>query len=125
MTLVRWLTFSLQSLTVTLSPDLLDSFLSSDASICSTKVFPPLGSSDHVIISVSIDFPSNLKADTLFITQLMAIFVLICTVFLILCELIHQRMFLYLVLWPLVLNFVSGSRLQYIPTVDIRSSNSF
>ena len=41
------------------SPALLDLFLSSDASICSTMVFPPLGNSDHVIVSVSIDFPSN------------------------------------------------------------------
>ena len=41
------------------SPALLDFFLSSDASICSTMVFPPLGNSDHVVISVSINFPSN------------------------------------------------------------------
>ena len=41
------------------SPAFLDLFLSSDASICSTMVFPPLGNSDHVAVSVSIDFPSN------------------------------------------------------------------
>ena len=29
-------------------------------------VFPPLGNSDHVVISVSIDFPINSKQDTLF-----------------------------------------------------------
>ena len=40
------------------SPSLLDLFLSSDASICSTKAFPPLGNSDHVVVSVYIDFPS-------------------------------------------------------------------
>ena len=40
------------------SPALLDLFISSDASICSTIAFPPLGNSDHVV-SVSIDFPSN------------------------------------------------------------------
>ena len=40
------------------SPALLDLFLSSDASICSTMVFPPLGNSD-VVVSVSIVFPSN------------------------------------------------------------------
>ena len=39
------------------SPALLDFFLSSDASICSTMAFPPLGNSNHVV-SVSIDFPS-------------------------------------------------------------------
>ena len=38
------------------SPALLDFFLSSDASICSTMAFTPLGNSDHVVVSVSIDF---------------------------------------------------------------------
>ena len=28
--------------------------------------FPPLGNSDHVLVSVSIDFPINSKQDTLF-----------------------------------------------------------
>ena len=41
------------------SPALLDLFCISDASICSTMVFPPLGNSDHVAVSVSIDFPTN------------------------------------------------------------------
>ena len=41
------------------SPALLDLFLSSDASICSAMAFPPLGSSDHVVVSVSIDFPES------------------------------------------------------------------
>ena len=41
------------------SPALLDLFLSSDASICSAMAFPPLGNSDHVVVSVSIDFPTN------------------------------------------------------------------
>ena len=36
------------------SPALLDLFISSDASICSTMVFPPLGNFDHVVVSVSI-----------------------------------------------------------------------
>ena len=40
------------------SPALLDLFLSCDASMCSTMAVPPLGNSDHVVISVSIDFPS-------------------------------------------------------------------
>ena len=48
------------------SPFLLDLFLSSDASICSTMAFPPLGTSDHVVVSVSIDFPINSKQDTPF-----------------------------------------------------------
>ena len=41
------------------SSDLLDLFISSDASISSTTAFPSLGNSDHVIVSVSIDFPPN------------------------------------------------------------------
>ena len=48
------------------SPSLLDLFLSSDASICSTRAFLPLGNSDHVIVSVSIDFPSNSQWDARF-----------------------------------------------------------
>ena len=48
------------------SPALLDLFFSSDTSICSTMAFPPLGSSDHVVVSVSIDFPVNSKQDTPF-----------------------------------------------------------
>ena len=48
------------------TPALLDLFISSDASICSTMTFPPLGNSDHVAVSVSIDFPINTKQDTPF-----------------------------------------------------------
>ena len=48
------------------SPALLEFFLSSDASICSTMAFTPLGNSDHVVVSVYIDFPSNLQWDALF-----------------------------------------------------------
>ena len=40
-------------------PALLDLFISSDASICSTMDFPSLENSDHVVVSVPIDFPSN------------------------------------------------------------------
>ena len=48
------------------SPALLDLFISSDASICSAMAFPPLGNSDHVVVSVSIDFPVNSKQVTPF-----------------------------------------------------------
>ena len=48
------------------SPALLDLFLSSDASICFTVAFPLLGNSVHVVVSVSIDFPSNSQRDALF-----------------------------------------------------------
>ena len=48
------------------SPALLDLFLSSGASICSTMAFPPLGNSDHVVVSVFIVFPINSKQDAPF-----------------------------------------------------------
>ena len=44
----------------------LDLVLSSDASICSTTAFPPLGNSDHVVVSFSVDFPSNSQRDASF-----------------------------------------------------------
>ena len=49
-----------------LSPALLNLFISSDASICSTMAFPLLGNFDHVVVSVSIDFSSNKKCDAPF-----------------------------------------------------------
>ena len=48
------------------SPALLDLFISSDTSICSTMAFPPLGISDHVVVSFSINFPTNSQQDALF-----------------------------------------------------------
>ena len=47
------------------SPALLDLFISSDASICFTMAFPPLENSDHVVVSVSIDFPTNSQRDAI------------------------------------------------------------
>ena len=38
----------------------------SDASTCSAMTFPSLGNFDHVVVSVSIDFPINSKRDALF-----------------------------------------------------------
>ena len=66
MTSLKWLTFLLGSLTATLSPALLDLFISSDTSICSKIAFLLLGNSDHVAVLVSINFPSNSKRDVLF-----------------------------------------------------------
>ena len=51
---------------MTFQPALLDLFISSDVSICSTIAFSPLGNSDHVVVSVSIDFPINSKQDAPF-----------------------------------------------------------
>ena len=53
-----WLWFS--------QPSSFGFFLSSDASISSSIALPQLGNSDHVVISVSIDFPTNSKCDALF-----------------------------------------------------------
>ena len=47
------------------SPALLDLFISSDTSIC-IMVFPPMGNSDNVVISISIDFLSNSNRDAPF-----------------------------------------------------------
>ena len=41
------------------SSALLNFFISSGASICSAMAFPSLKNSDHIVVSVSIDFPSN------------------------------------------------------------------
>ena len=62
MTLSICLTFLLGPLTDSHSPALLDLFLSSDVSICSTMTLPP----NHDVVSVSIDFPSNSKQDAPF-----------------------------------------------------------
>ena len=48
------------------SPVLFDLFISSDASICSTMAFLGMGNSDHVVVLVSIDFPTNSKRDAVF-----------------------------------------------------------
>ena len=40
--------------------------ITSDAGICSTMAFAPLGNSDHVVVSVSIVFLSNSQWDALF-----------------------------------------------------------
>ena len=48
------------------SSALLDLLLSSGANICSTMAIPPLGNSDHVVVSVSIGFPTNSQWDALF-----------------------------------------------------------
>ena len=31
--------------------------------ICSPMTFPPMGNSDHAVVSVSVDFPSNSQRD--------------------------------------------------------------
>ena len=64
MTLLRWLAFLLGTLTVALTVLLFwIYFFFSGAMMCSKMAFPPLGNSDHVVVSVSIYFPSNAKPD--------------------------------------------------------------
>ena len=46
-------------------PALVDFFFSDD-NICSTMAYLPLGNSDHIVVSVSIDFPSNSQRDVPF-----------------------------------------------------------
>ena len=48
------------------SPALLDLLIFSDTSICSTLAFPPLGNSDNVVVSVSIDFSTNSQREVPF-----------------------------------------------------------
>ena len=48
------------------SSAVLDLCLFSDASICSSMIFSPVGNSDHVVVSVFIDFPANSKQDVPF-----------------------------------------------------------
>ena len=66
MTLLRWLTFLRGSQTVILIVLLFWIYFSSDACICSTMAFAPLGNSDQVVVSVSIDFPTNSQQDAPF-----------------------------------------------------------
>ena len=65
-TLPRLLTFLLASHCGSHSPALLDSFISSEVSICSAVAFRLLVNSDHVVVSVSIDFPSYSQRDASF-----------------------------------------------------------
>ena len=107
-----------------LSHALLDLSLSSDASICSTMALSPLGNSDHVVFSISINFPSNSQRDATFH----------CIAYNYsrgdwdgLCdnlEMFHGRISLNLLLLLLLVNFVSGFRweLIYISVIENRSS---
>ena len=107
------------------SPAPLDFFLSSDASICSTMASPPLENSDHLVVSVSIDFPSNLQQDALFhhiaYDYSRGDWGSLCDHL----RDFHGRISLNLVLLLLLVNFVSGfsSELMYISLIEnIRSS---
>ena len=104
-----------------------DIFLSnfSNRSIGSTVVYPPLKKSDHVAVSVSINFPLNSRENDLFY----------CTTYIFLsancyglCDRLRdvpwKRISLNLVLLLLLLNFVNGFMMQLMHIfliVNIRS----
>ena len=96
------------------SPILLGLFLCSDAGICSKMAFPPLGNSDHIVVSVSIDFQSNSQRDATFHQLLMTILVLIWTDFMIIWEMFHGWISLNSVLLLMPVNFVSGLKLELL-----------
>ena len=100
MTLLRWLIFLLGSLTVNLIVLLF--WTSSDASICSTMAFPSLENSDHVVVSVSTDFPLNSKQDAEMWSKWDVIT----------WEMFHGKISLGLVLLLLLVNFVSRFMLE-------------
>ena len=105
------------------NPGLLDFFLSSDASICSTMAFSPLGNSDHVVVSVFVDFLSDPKQDVPF--QCID-YDYYCADWddYIIWEMFHVRISLNSVLLLLV-NFVCGFKLKlmYISLIiNIRSN---
>ena len=107
------------------SPVLLDLFISSDTSICSTMAFPPLRNYDHVLVSVSIDFPSNSEPEAPFHH---IAYDSSCTDwdhFLIIWGTLHLRISLSSVLVLLLVSFAGGFRLKlmYISLIEnIRSS---
>ena len=65
-TLLRWLAFLLGSLTLILTVLLFSIYFFLLTLVFLLMAFPPLGNSDHVIVSVSIDFQINSKRDALF-----------------------------------------------------------
>ena len=108
MTLLRWLTFLLRSQVVILIVLLFWFYLFLDTSICSAMTFPPFRDSDHVVVSVSIDFPSNSQQDSLF--HRTAYDYSCADSFVIIWEMFHGSIFLCWVLLLLLVNFVSGFR---------------
>ena len=103
----------------------MDLFISSGASICSTMVFPLLANSDHVVVSVSIDFPSNSQRDAPFHRIAYGYSRVDWDGLVTISEMFHGRISLNSMLLLVLVNFVSGVRLELIyisPIVSIRSS---
>ena len=125
MTFLRWLTFLLGSLTV--KPTILFFWI---YLFLLTLVFvlqwPFLKWEILVMLSqFPLTFYQTQNERPCFMAQLMTIFVIIGTVFVIIWEMFHGRISLNLVLLLLLVNFVSGSRLELIYMsliVSIRSN---
>ena len=65
-TLLSWLTFLLRSQLWLSQSCFFYFFISSDASVCFTMAFTPLGNSDLVVVSVCSGFPWNSLWDAMF-----------------------------------------------------------
>ena len=106
------------------SPAFLDLFFSSDVSNCSTMTLPPLGNSDLIVASVSIDFPSNSQQDAPFHC---IVYDYSCADWDSLCDHLRDAPWediFRLRLLLLLVYFVSGFRLElmHVPHLSIRSS---
>ena len=86
-----------------------------------TMAFPPLGNSDHMVFSVSIEFLSNSKRDAPFHRIAHDYFCAVVTVFVIIWDIFHRKISLNSVLMVLLVIF--RLELMYISViVSIRSS---
>ena len=106
------------------SPALLDLFLSTDTSICFTMTFFWLENSDHIVVLVSIDFSSYLPQDALFHH---IAYDYSCADWYDLCDNLrdnHGKIFLNSVLLLVLVNFVSGYRLELMCISLIESVRS-
>ena len=125
MILLRWLTFLIDPWLWLSHSCSVGCISFSDTSICSTMSFPPVGNSNHVGVSVSIDFPINSKQDA---PSHRIAYDYSCAdwdVFLIIWEMFHFKISSNSVLLLLLVNFVSGFRLELMYIfliVSIRSN---
>ena len=117
MTLLRWLTFLLGSQAVILTVLLFWIYF-----FLLTLVFVLQWHSLHweILSRVSIDFTSYSQQMPHFIALVMAILMLIGIVFVMIWQMFHGRIYLNLALLLLLVNFVSGFRLEltYISLIE-------
>ena len=82
--------------------------------VCSAMTFPPSGNSDHVIVSVSFDFPWYSQPDTPFHCIAYDYSCANCDGLVIIWEMFHGRISLNSVLLLSLVNFVSKFRFELI-----------